>query len=161
MLPSSSARMVFSVRSAWRSRQIDRAHHHARRAEAALQAVMVAKSLLHRMQAAVGGGNAFDGDDARALRLHREHVAALHRLAVHVDGAGAALGGVAADVRAGQAQMVADEVDEQRARLDFGGDRLAVDGQGKLNWTWVSSVVEYGVVVGLARALKPVAKSFR
>jgi hypothetical protein len=42
---------------------------------------------------------------AGALRLRGQHVAALHRLAVHVHGAGAALRGVAADVGAGQAQV--------------------------------------------------------
>src|SRR5690242_18554249 len=39
--------------------QRDRGHHHARGTEAALQAVIVAKGLLHRMQGAVLG-EAFD-----------------------------------------------------------------------------------------------------
>ena len=34
-------------------------------------------------------------------------------------GAGAAVAGVAADVRAGQLEVVADEVDEQAARVDL------------------------------------------
>ena len=57
------------------------------------------------------------------LRLRGEHVARLHRAAVDVDGARAALAGVAADVRAGEPQVVAQELDEQRARVDVGVDR--------------------------------------
>ena len=64
-------------------------------------------------------GEPLDGGDLRAVRLHREQHAALHRLAVEVDRAGAAVAGVAADVRAGQVDVVADEVDEQAARVDL------------------------------------------
>src|SRR5689334_8771638 len=46
--------------------EVDRAHHHARRAEAALERVMLAKRGLHRVQRAVAG-DAFDGGDARAF----------------------------------------------------------------------------------------------
>ena len=56
-----------------------------------------------------------------------EHGARLHRLAVVQDDAGAAVGGVAAPVRAGQAELVAEEVDQQHPRLDVAGDQLAVD----------------------------------
>ena len=41
--------------------------------------------------------------------------AALHRVAIEVDRARAAVGGVTAHVRAGEAEPVADEVDEQEA----------------------------------------------
>ena len=50
--------------------------------------------------------------------LDGEQHAALHRLAVQVDRAGAAVAGVAADVRAGQLEVVAEEVDEQPPRVD-------------------------------------------
>ena len=53
--------------------------------------------------------------------------------AVHVHGAGAALRGVAADVGAGQLQVLAQELHEQRARVDRPGDGLAVDGEGNGN----------------------------
>ena len=49
----------------------------------------------------------------------REHRAGLHRHAVHVDDAGAALRRVAADMRPGQAEMIAQELHEQRAVLDL------------------------------------------
>ena len=50
--------------------------------------------------------------------LRREHVARLDRAAVDEHRAGAALRGVAADVRAGEGELVAQEIDEQRARVD-------------------------------------------
>src|SRR5690348_6355386 len=98
---------------------------HARRAIAALQAVLLPESLLHGMKAAAaaillaGGGEAFDGGDVRASGLSGEHGAGLHGLAVEEDGAGAAKARLAADVRAREAQCVAQIVNEQQARLDF------------------------------------------
>ncbi len=64
-----------------------------------------------------------------AVGLHREDGAGLHRPAVQEDGAGAAVRRVAADVGAGEPQVLADEVDEQQARLDVGLVLLAVDGR--------------------------------
>ena len=55
-----------------------------------------------------------------------EHRAGLHRAAVQMHDAGAALAGVAADMRAGEAQVLAQELHQQRARIDVGGDGLAV-----------------------------------
>ena len=52
----------------------------------------------------------------------------LDRPAVEQHGAGAAAGGVAADVGAGQPQVFAEEMDQQQARLDLGLVRGAVDG---------------------------------
>ena len=75
---------------------------HARRAKAALQAVMLAKRLLHRMQRAVRIGDALDRGDLGTIGLADEHRAGLHRLAVQIDGAGAAMAGIAADMGAGQ-----------------------------------------------------------
>ena len=57
----------------------------------------------------------------------------LHRPAVDVHRARAALAGVAADVRAGQSELLAQELDEQRPRIDGPADRLAVDGEGNGN----------------------------
>ena len=55
---------------------------------------------------------------ARPRDRPRSIDAGLDRRAVDVDDAGAALRRVAADVRAGQAEVVAQELDEQRAALD-------------------------------------------
>jgi phage gp46-like protein len=45
------------------------------------------------------------------------------------DHAGAALAGIAADMGAGQVQIFAQEMDQQRAVLDIDRDRLAVHRQ--------------------------------
>ena len=103
------------------------------RAEAALQGVVLAERLLHRVQLVGALGQALDGEHLRALGLDRQHGAGLHRLAVDVDDAGAALAGVAADMGAGHAEMLAQELNQQRARLDLARDGLAVDGHGDGN----------------------------
>ena len=58
-----------------------------------------------------------------AVGLDREHGAGLDRLAVEVDGAGAAMAGLAADMRAGEVELLAQEMDQQGARLDQRFDR--------------------------------------
>jgi hypothetical protein len=70
--------------------------------------------------------------DIRAVRLHGEHCARFDRFAVKIDATGTAVRGVAADMRAGQIQLLAQEVDKQRARLDKRLDRLAVHLHGNL-----------------------------
>src|SRR5256885_5147688 len=95
-----------------------RGHQHARRAEAALQAMLLGEALLHRMELAALL-QPLDRGDLGAVGLHGEHRARLHRVAVEDHGARAAVRGVAADVRARHAEHFANEVDEQEARLDF------------------------------------------
>src|SRR5439155_11656803 len=106
--------------------EVRRAEQHPRRAVAALEAVLVRERSLERRQLPVRG-EAFDGDDLRPVGLDGEEHAALHRASVHQDRAGAAVAGVAADVGAGQVEVVANEVDEQLARLDLALIALAVD----------------------------------
>ena len=53
-----------------------------------------------------------------AVGLDREHRARLDGAAVDVDGARAALAGVAADVGAGQVEVLAERLDEEPSRLD-------------------------------------------
>ena len=109
--------------------EVDRRHDHAGGAIAALEAVVLAEGRLHGVQ--VGAlGEALDGRHDRGLTLDREDRAGLHRLPVQVDHAGAALAGVAADMGAGEAQVLAQELHEQRARVDVGGDGLTVHRQG-------------------------------
>ena len=91
--------------------------NHSRRTEAALQAVAVFERRLHWMQRAVLR-ESFNGGDFRALGLYREDVAGFDRAAVQVDRAGAALSRVAADVRACQAELVAQILDKQGAGVD-------------------------------------------
>src|SRR5262249_22911901 len=106
--------------------QGDARHHHARSAVAALQAVLLGEALLHGMQLAALLQPLYGGD-FRPVGLHCKHGARLDRLAVHDHRAGAAMRGVAADVRAGHPEHFPDEVHQQQARLDFGFVRRAVD----------------------------------
>ena len=67
-----------------------------------------------------------------AVRLQREHGAGLHRHAVDMHDAGAALAGVAADMGAGEPELLAQQLDQQRAALDLDRVLLAVHRQGHL-----------------------------
>src|SRR5690348_17984283 len=86
---------------------------------------MLSEGRLHWMEL-VAVSEAFDRGDLRALGLHRQQGAALDRVAVHVDDTGAALAGIAADMGPGEAQMLAQELNQQRAGLDIALNRLAV-----------------------------------
>ena len=77
--------------------------------------------------------DALYGDNIRALDLRGEDDARFHGATVDVHGAGAALPGVAADVGAGQPQVLAQKLHQQRARIKRGADGFAVDGQGDGN----------------------------
>ena len=63
---------------------------------------MGGEGLLQRAQLAVPGASPSTVRDLRAVGLDGEQHAALDRLTVEMDGAGAAVAGVAADVRPGQ-----------------------------------------------------------
>src|SRR5487761_460390 len=119
--------------------------HHARRAEPALEPVLLPETLLERVQLA-RRGQALHGGDLAAVDLHREHRAGLDRPAVDEHRAGTAVGRVAAPVRAGQPDAAADQVGEQQPRLDLRHLLLAVDrdpdpADGKLIHCLVAEVV--------------------
>src|ERR1700744_1469758 len=94
-------------------------HHHARRAEPALQAVLLPETLLDRVQLA-GRGQALHGGDVTAVDLDRQHRAGLDRPAVDQHRAGTAVGRVTAAVGAGQPGAPADQVGQQQPGLDLG-----------------------------------------
>src|ERR1700742_1420595 len=94
-------------------------HHHARRAEPALQAVLLPEPLLDGMQLA-RRGQALHGGDLTAVDLDRQHRAGLDRPAVDQHRAGAAVGRVAAAMGAGQPGTPADQVGQQQPGLDLG-----------------------------------------
>src|SRR5216110_1762467 len=73
--------------------------------------------------------DALDGDDVAAAGLPRQHRAGFDRPAIDMHDTGAALAGIAADMGAGQVQMVAQEIDKEGPVLDLGRDRLAVHRQ--------------------------------
>jgi len=100
--------------------QVDRAHHHARSAEAALQAVTRPEGRLHGVQRAIGWRDALDRRDVLALHLGDEHIATLDGTTLQVDRAGAAACGVASHMRARQPQMLAQEGGQQGVGIDLG-----------------------------------------
>ena len=89
------------------------------------------KAFLNRREFAVLG-ETFDGCYIFAVGLDGEHGAGLDGYSVEQDGACAAGRGIAADVGAGETRIVADEVDEEQARLNVGGVGGAIDVDGDL-----------------------------
>ena len=67
---------------------------------------MVEERAAQALRRAAGAG-AFDGVDRRAIGLRRRHQAGADLRAVEQHGAGAAVAGVAADLGAGEAELVA------------------------------------------------------
>src|SRR5215831_12769415 len=101
----------------------------AGRAEATLQAVVLVERLLQRMQLLGARRDAFDGEKVVAVRLHGEHQARARGTAIHQDRAGAADAVLAADMGTGKAELMADEIRERDADLDFLFVALTVDRQ--------------------------------
>ena len=104
------------------------AHQLAGGAEAALRAVVFDEGFLQRMQLVVVR-QAFDGLDGAAVGPDRELAAGVDRLAVQQHGAGAAFAAVAADLGAGEPQVIAQQFDQGPAIFDFDAMLDAVDGQ--------------------------------
>ena len=75
------------------------------------------------------GGQTFDGRHLFALALDREAGTGEDRLAIDDDGAGTAVGGVADMLGAGEAQVVAERVEQGDPRLDLQGVVGPVDVQ--------------------------------
>src|SRR5438105_5418893 len=101
--------------------QPDHRQHEAGRAEAALQAVTFVEGLLDGVQRSAVAGEALDGRHVMALPLDREHQARAHRRPVEQHGAAAAHPVLAADVRAGQAEVVAQVVGQEAAWIARAG----------------------------------------
>src|SRR5579863_5092703 len=92
-------------------------HQNARGAKSALQRVLRPKGFLQRRQAIRRRREALDGANFGAFRLDRKGEAGAGRRAVDLYRAGAADAVLAADMRAGCAKRVADEIAQQHARL--------------------------------------------
>ena len=84
---------------------------------------------LDRLELAVAR-EAFDRVDPGSVRLHRQRQAGERKPAVEPDGATAAAALLAADVDAGQAQLVPEEVAQQQPWLREAGAGATVDGRG-------------------------------
>jgi hypothetical protein len=110
--------------------QFQRAHDHSRGAKTALQGVMLAKRGLQRMLGITRLAQALNRVDRRSVRLNGQDRARLHGAAVEVHGARAALGRVAADMRARDAEVIPQEVHEQLPGLNLSLPPRAVDSNG-------------------------------
>ena len=115
------------------AQELDQGGENARRAEAALQAVVLVERLLDGMQLVGRGGDAFDGEQLVAVRLHRQHEARARRAPIEQDGAGAAHAVLAAEMGAGEPELMAHEVGKRHAHLDLFLVALAVDRQCNLS----------------------------
>ena len=107
-------------------------HQDAGRAIAALEAVTVAHRFLQRMQAVALRREPLDRRDRVTIGLRREHQAGTHRGAVEDHRAGSAYAVLAADVSAREQQVMAQEIAQQRARLDLTAVGRAVHRHGDL-----------------------------
>src|SRR5262245_58986198 len=111
-----------------RLEEVERGHQHARRAEPALEPVVLVEGLLQRVEPTIAH-EPLDRGDPRAVGLDREHDARARGLTVEQNGARAADAMLAADVRARQSEVLAQEVHQQLARLAAPVARDTVDGQ--------------------------------
>src|SRR5437667_458224 len=107
--------------------EIGGSHDHPGGAEPALETVLLPEGLLERVQRTLRGLHPLDRGHGCAVGLDGQHRAALDRPAIEVDRAGSALARVAADVRAGQLQILTKELDEHSSWLDVPLPWLTVD----------------------------------
>jgi len=91
-------------------------HDHTRRAEPALKPVLFLKSLLQGMKFAVIR-YAFDGANFATIRLHSKQGTGLYRPPIQKHCTRTAVCGIAANMRSGECQDVADEMDQEKPRL--------------------------------------------
>ena len=101
-------------------------HQDAGGAEAALQRVVALERRLQDAEAAGRWREAFHRPDLAAVDLHGEREAGARRLAVDDDRAGAADAVLAADMGAGCADLVAQEIGQQQPRFGLARARAAV-----------------------------------
>ena len=118
---------LFVARVGVAGEEVGCGHDHAGCAEPALEAVLLPESLLEWVKASVRSLETLDRRHARPVGLDREHRAALDRLAIDGHRARAALARVAADMCAGQLEVLAQELDEHSSGLDIPLSRLSVD----------------------------------
>src|ERR1700704_2766339 len=95
--------------------------------------MVLVERLLQWMQLVGRRRDALDGKNLVAVRLHCEHQAGARREPVEQDGAGAADPVLAAEMGAGEAELVTYEIGERHADLDLLLVALAVDRQRDLS----------------------------
>src|ERR1700682_3037407 len=94
---------------------------------------MLMECLLQRMQGLRVGRNAFDRHDLVAVGLHREHQARSRRIAVEQYSAGTAHAMLAAEMGAGEAELMTQEIRQRHAHRHGCLVVLAVDGDGDVS----------------------------
>ncbi len=104
--------------------QVVRGHEHPRRAGAALRPAAGEERGLERRRRAARARQPLDGGDGPAIRLPDGHEARADLLPVEPDRARAAVARVAADLRPGQPEVLAQHVDQPPAPV---GDERVVD----------------------------------
>src|SRR4051794_39444325 len=97
------------------------------RTEPALRSEFLDHGLLHRMQFAVRSFDTFDGDDFAPAHRVGQRRAGITRHIVEHHGAVAALGVIAAELRAGEAELVTQRVNERFVREHVDRPVAAVD----------------------------------
>jgi hypothetical protein len=98
-----------------------------------LEAVVLDERGLEGVERRGVGSEILHGPNGRAVGLDGERRARLHRPAIELHGTGPTGGGVAADLRSSEIEVLPNQVDEEPARLDLQLDRLAVDGEADPN----------------------------
>ena len=88
---------------------------------------MIAKGLLERMEIVEGARDAFHRRDAGAIGLDRQHETAPNRSLLHQDRAGPAHAVLASEVRAGQPQLVAQEIGQGQTHIGIPPVFRAID----------------------------------
>jgi hypothetical protein len=94
-----------------------------------LQAVVLMERLLQGMQSVGGRRDTLNGEELMSVRLHREHQAGARRAAIEEDGACAADAVLAAEMGAGQAELVTHEISQRHPDFDLFLVPLPIDGQ--------------------------------
>jgi hypothetical protein len=103
----------------------------ARRAVSALERVVADEGVLQGVHFSVGG-QALDGGDGAAVVSHGQGQAGVGPPSVDQHGARAALAVIAALLRSGQAELLAEQVEQGRPRIDGQPVQDAVDVDGDL-----------------------------
>ena len=132
MLPDMTSRMSRARQLLAARDELVGGQQHAGRAEAALRGV-ARDELALQFGKLAAVGHAFDGVDGLAGNLRRQRQAAARRAAVDQHRAGAANAVLAAEMRAGQLQLLPQEIRQMLARLDAPLQRLAVQGRFDLD----------------------------
>ena len=113
MAADNLAQFQFGRLGALGQKRVER-HQDARRAEAALQRVMAPEGVLQGRKPLGRRRQPLNGADVESVHLHRERQAGARRDAVDLHRAGAADAVLAADMRPGRTDEVAQRVGEQR-----------------------------------------------